>query len=648
MAATNIEQGKNFVIHTPGFFGYFDGFGQLPFDVTINKPDSLYGSTSLTAVKQTSKQDVFKVNNVDVLYDSPIMYSVPDTTTINVGTSKVLVSVYSPGKQIHSKEIAGWMSDLLEAARKYLGGKLPAEKYAFLYYFKDAQLTHSFPAGLGGALEHTTSSFYYLPDAPAAALKPNIVNISSHEFFHIITPLTIASKEIKEFNYDEPVLSKHLWLYEGVTEYTAHHVQVKYGLISNRQFLDILSEKITNSRTSYNDTLSFTEMSKEAAGKYEKEYGNVYEKGALIGACLDLLLLDLSDGNYGLKNLTHDLGVRYGSKKFFNDDELIDVIGELSYPQAAAFLRKYVQGTSAIPYNEYFKLAGVKFTPKLENKVFSIGGIYPAQTQSGAIVIHPASRFNDFGEAVGFKAMDQLFSLNGVILNTTNSQYVIDSIKNAMKEGEMFEAMVGRKNEKGVIDTILLKTIVFKATEVTLNTLELMPDASAHQNLVQQSWLKPAIVESNVSVKAIPTDVSSIDAIVNSLYNVISGPAGDRNWERFNSLFLPEATMGAASQTPKGNQFKTFTPAEYQRNNAPFFMQSAFYESEMKRIVTQFGNIASVESSYQYKTEADGPAKQKGINYITLVNADGRWWIANLSWHAESEANKLPANMLAK
>lgn len=365
MAATNFEA-KNVVINSPGIFGFLDKQNKLPFEITFNKPAQFYASTSAIPIQTESTKDVFKMKNLDELYDTPIMYGVADTATVRVGNCDVLVSVYSPNDMIAAKEIAGWLSDLLQGARKYLGGKLPANRYAFLYYFKDPKIAQSFKPGLGGALEHPTSSFYYLPEGPANKLKDIIVDVSSHEFFHIITPLTIASKEVKEFNFHEAVLSKHLWLYEGTTEYTAHHVQVKNGLNTQQQFLDKLAKKILSSEKQYNDSLSFTELSKYAATTYADQYGNVYQKGALIAACLDIYLLHLSEGGYGLKNLTHDLGIRFGKDHYFEDDELFDEIEKLTYPEIKQFLLQYVQGTTPIPYDIYFGLAGIKYQPSAE------------------------------------------------------------------------------------------------------------------------------------------------------------------------------------------------------------------------------------------------------------------------------------------
>jgi predicted metalloprotease with PDZ domain len=647
MAATNFEEGKNFSLNAPGVFGFMEGLRHLPFQVSIQKPSQLYASTPLKPINSTATNDVFEVNGVDNLYEMPIMYTVPDTASVQVGNCQVLVSVYSPNKQIAAKQITEWLGNLLDAARQYLGGKLPTDKYAFLFYFKDPKVKHNFPVGLGGALEHPTSSYYYLYEGPAVQLRNTIVDICSHEFFHIITPLTIASKEVKEFNFNEAVMSKHLWLYEGVTEYTAHHVQVKYGLNTAQQFLDKLGQKITTSRTKYKDSLPFTELSKESAGKWANEYGNVYQKGALIAACLDIYLSHLSNGTYNLRNLTYDLGVRFGKYRYFNDDELFDNIAELTYPEIKDFLVKYVAGPTPIPYEYYFGLAGVQLIPRREQQVFSLGGIYIGPNAKGQIAINPPFNPNEFGKKIGYRAGDELYAVNGKVLTTQNYNEIIDEVKAGMKEGETISFKIGRLNANNAIDTMTLSTPITKVTLLDINKLVLMPDPTPKQLLVQKAWLTPT---NNSSLKVPPVanaaDVNSIDAIIKATYSVISGPAGPRDWNRFYSLFLPEAEMGAVVKTPDGKKtFHTMTPEGYQKTNAPFFAQSGFYEEEIKRNVQQYGNVASVQSSYQFRMKPEGKAEQRGVNYFTLVQSNGRWWIANLSWQDEEKDLPLPKEL---
>jgi predicted metalloprotease with PDZ domain len=87
-----------------------------------------------------------------------------------------------------------------------LGGELPIDKYAFLFYFTDKPSL----SGASGALEHSYSSFYFLPEADTSAIAQEVRDVAAHEFFHIVTPLSIHSKEIGEFDFNNPKMSKHL------------------------------------------------------------------------------------------------------------------------------------------------------------------------------------------------------------------------------------------------------------------------------------------------------------------------------------------------------------------------------------------------------------------------------------------------------
>ena len=106
MAGTNFEAGKNFSINNCGMFGYLDGMKKLPFELSFTRPAGFYASTALVPVTDEVNKVVFRCDNADRLYDSPIMFCLPDTTTIRVGVTDVLVSVYSPKKLITSKSIA--------------------------------------------------------------------------------------------------------------------------------------------------------------------------------------------------------------------------------------------------------------------------------------------------------------------------------------------------------------------------------------------------------------------------------------------------------------------------------------------------------------------------------------------------------------
>ena len=74
-------------------------------------------------------------------------------------------------------------------------------------------------------------------------------------------------------------------------------------------------------------------------------------------------------------------------------------------------------------------------------------------------------------------------------------------------------------------------------------------------------------------------DVESVDAIINSLYNVISGPAGEkRNWDRMRTLFIPEANMIATGKRNDGNMGKrVMTVENYITTSGPFLGERWFF-----------------------------------------------------------------------
>ena len=220
-----------FVINYNSLIGYFEEIKETPYQVTITKPKGFYGSSAIKAVQKDATTDIISTANYRDLVDAPILYCVPDTAYINVGDTKVLVSLYSKGGKHFAKTLAEPLKNLLKNQQAYLGGQLPVKDYAFLIYHEIA------PQGnfLGDGLEHNNSTLCIFSAHDLNALPVHLFDVASHEFFHIITPLSIHSKEIQFYDYLNPVLSKHLWLYEGMTEYATIHMPIKQKMIKLEQ-----------------------------------------------------------------------------------------------------------------------------------------------------------------------------------------------------------------------------------------------------------------------------------------------------------------------------------------------------------------------------------------------------------------------------
>ncbi|KFF75638.1 hypothetical protein HX13_05940 [Chryseobacterium sp. P1-3] len=121
---------------------------------------------------------------------------------------------------------------------------------------------------------------------------------------------------------------------------------------------EVLKKKIRNMKE-FDNTLSFTELSKNAMEKQD-QYMNFYQKGALLGLCLDIRLRELSGGKTGTQDLMLKLMQKYGEGKYFNDDELFDEITKMTFPEIRAFFKDFIEGSQPVPLKEY--LAKVGFT----------------------------------------------------------------------------------------------------------------------------------------------------------------------------------------------------------------------------------------------------------------------------------------------
>lgn len=484
---SNIEDSKNFVFNTHCFFGYFTGLKQRNFILEFDKPKGFYPSTGLNDLNIGTSKDVIKASDYNTLVDAPIMYNMPDTTTIMVANTKVLVSVYSPNSVITSKFAANNLSRLLYAQRDYLNGNLPVDKYAFLFYLTDKSTL----SGASGALEHSYSSFYVLPELDTASIAQTLSDVCAHEFFHIVTPLNIHAEEIGDFDFNNPKMSEHLWLYEGLTEYSAHHAQVLAGLIGYDYFFQVMMDKYNNSLEMFNDTVPFTFMSKNVLTEhYHKQYNNVYEKGALINMCLDIMLRYYSDGKYGTQELMRDLAKKYGKDKSFKDADLFNDIEKLTYPEIRTFLNECVAGRKPLPMVEVFKMVGLELIKERETETITLGGFGIGYNDSTKrLVVIDVSNVDAFGKQFKYKVGDEIYSFNNRLFTLENAQEVVSSFMSSTKVGDKLKIEVYRKDKKGKYKLKKLSGKVKKVKVTEKNIIDIYKDANEKQITARKTWL---------------------------------------------------------------------------------------------------------------------------------------------------------------
>jgi predicted metalloprotease with PDZ domain len=356
MAGTSIEA-DHVLFNAHAVLGFPTGMQDTPIRLELEVPE---GWTIGTALEKDA-DGVYLAEDFDYLVDSPILAGGTLTVaTTSVGGAPVKIYTYAKTSAIRSDMLLESMAAMLNASADFLDG-LPVDRYVFLYHFED-------PPKQGvpyGAWEHSYSSEYVFPEAPwSDGYARAVADVAAHEFLHVVTPLNIHSEIIEHFDFEKPVPSRHLWLYEGVTEWGAHMVQLRAGLKPLDAYFTELVQKIGADQTQFDPTYPLEKLALTSYGdEGQAQYGNIYMRGAMVAGLLDIRLLELSNGETDLQDLLVTLMERFGKSRPFDDDTFHQTLVEMTFPEIGDFLQRYVVNAEPLPIAEYYGKLGIDYNP---------------------------------------------------------------------------------------------------------------------------------------------------------------------------------------------------------------------------------------------------------------------------------------------
>ena len=159
----------------------------------------------------------------------------------------------------------------------------------------------------------------------------------------------------------------------------------------------------------------------------------------------------------------------------------------------------------------------------------------------------------------------------------------------------------------------------------------------------------PSAAAPAVTPAANPKDVQSLDAMVAAIYDVISGPPGARDWNRFRSLFATDARLIAVRVPKEGKAtLAVMTPKDYEDRAGKYFLEHGFFEHELSRKTDSFGAMTHIYTTYESRETKDGKPIDRGINSMEFFFDGERWWCVQIYWDAERPGNPIPEKYLAK
>lgn len=495
---TAIEEG-GVLLNVFGFVGFMQGHDNLPYRFEVAHEAEVVGTTSLDIESVGEDRDVFFAQNYFELHDRPLIYAPDNQASMMVAGAEITVGAFSPSGHLNAQELLEGMAPVFQAAADYLGGTLPTDRYAVLIWGMTMEQVMQDPAV--GALEHFTSTTLVMPDAGNEtyamfegggenARLQFLRSIVAHEFFHIITPLNIHSQHIHNYDFINPQMSKHLWFYEGLTEYNSQISQVRGGLITVQEFMDEMVEKMQGA-DQFKEYIPMTVRSEHALDIFADQYYDVYLKGALIGMALDLHIREATAGEEGLVDLLNTLKNVYGPDTFFVDDQFFSIIAEHTPEGTEEFLYDHIAGTAPLPFTALLDPMGYDYEESAKEYFVSEPdwNVSFIESRGKYYVINNWNEDDGLVAGFGLQKGDQLVRWNGEKVKGGKLGEMLAEWKESACFNDQVTIEVIRTDESGDEEEIeLVSNAQFEYNE-NRHQLEMRSPLTAEEIAMRKAWL---------------------------------------------------------------------------------------------------------------------------------------------------------------
>jgi hypothetical protein len=145
------------------------------------------------------------------------------------------------------------------------------------------------------------------------------------------------------------------------------------------------------------------------------------------------------------------------------------------------------------------------------------------------------------------------------------------------------------------------------------------------------------------SAATVDSDEFRIETTVLAVYNVLSGPAGRRDWNRFEALFAPGAHIVVAPQADGVDGAVVMTPKEYAERFTAKLNAAGSFERPVATRVQLYRNIAHVWSTFERREAANQERPgTHGINSFEMVRVGNDWKVQSFLSQQEDAAHPIP------
>lgn len=319
----------------------------IPAEVTVKPFGNWRIATGLKPVD--GRNDTFRAENFDVLYDSP--FEVSDFKEISFEVAgKQHRMIFTGEGNYDLRKCAADTAKIVDETFKIFG-ELPYDDYLFIVNLRG-----------GGGLEHANSTalqFNRFGFKPESRYK-SFLGLVAHEFFHAFNVKRIRPDALGPFDYENENYTTLLWAAEGGTEYYSNILMLRAGLLTVNEFLSGRADVISKVQ----DMPGRFETSLEAASfdawiKYYRQDENsvnnqisYYDKGEVVMMMLDISIRTASKGERSLDDVMRSLYNDFYKKgRNYTPSDIQRAAETAAGISLADFFDRYIRGTDEVDWD---------------------------------------------------------------------------------------------------------------------------------------------------------------------------------------------------------------------------------------------------------------------------------------------------------
>ncbi len=363
----------------------------------------------------------FNANTYDRLVDSPVEIGTFQESDFDEGGAHYRVIVDAESVDYDMDKINAMLHKIVAAGTSWMDDR-PFDTYMFLYHF---------PRGpAGGGMEHSYATAIDV-NADVLARSPDaLASVTAHEFFHLWNVKRIRPQTLEPVDYTKENYTRALWFSEGCTSTAADIIQLRSGLLDERQFERSLASGIAElERRPAHLTQSAEDSSLDAWLEGYSFYRgsersiSYYNKGELLGIVLDLEVREASHGHASLREVFQWMNQNYAKQgRFFPDSDGVREAAEaVSHTHLDWFFAKYVSGTQEIPWDDFFRTAGLHLVE--EKTTVPDAGFVASRNFDGPMTVETVTGGGE-AERAGLQTGDTILEIDGKIAGQEFSEEI--------------------------------------------------------------------------------------------------------------------------------------------------------------------------------------------------------------------------------